>query len=463
MEPEHYLDQAHSILRDSVIYFNGLPAGTVAALDTSTVRANYEQCFVRDFVPSALCFLFAGRYDIVASFLRIVLDIRIQQKVMEGHERAPGLMPASFRIEHEDGRDRIIADFGERAIGRVAPVDSAMWWIILLHLYTEVSADRSLVEDPGIQDGIHQILKLYLRESFETSPSMLVPDGAFMVDRRMGVYGHPLEIQSLFFGTLLCTWKLLPATPENAAIRAQVKKRMQTLRSYIRIYYWLDVGRLNEIHRYKGEEFGVEAKNLFNIYPETIPDWMDGWLQPDTGFFIGNLGPGRIDFRYFSMGNLLAIIFGLATEQQARDIMTLHEQHWDELVGEMPMKICYPAMSGHEWALATGSDPKNAPWSYHNGGSWPALLWAFTAACVRTGRQDLGQRILDSTGERLQADNWPEYYDGKRGSLIGRRANLQQVWSATSILVSDQLLKTGDKHALYQALSLANTGLNRPL
>jgi hypothetical protein len=37
----------------------------------------------------------------------------------------------------------------------------------------------------------------------------------------------------------------------------------------------------------------------------------------------------------------------------------------------MPVKICYPAIEGHEWQIVTGCDPKNTRWSYHNGGSWP--------------------------------------------------------------------------------------------
>ena len=51
----------------------------------------------------------------------------------------------------------------------------------------------------------------------------------------------------------------------------------------------------------------------------------------------------------------------------------------------MPVKICYPAVEGEHWRLQTGSDPKNVPWSYHNGGNWPVLLWAFVAAAVKTG------------------------------------------------------------------------------
>ena len=44
---------------------------------------------------------------------------------------------------------------------------------------------------------LQSLLQLLLRESFEDFPTLLVPDGSFMIDRRMGVYGHPLEIQVL--------------------------------------------------------------------------------------------------------------------------------------------------------------------------------------------------------------------------------------------------------------------------
>ena len=37
----------------------------------------------------------------------------------------------------------------------------------------------------------------------------------------------------------------------------------------------------------------------------------------------------------------------------------------------MPVKICYPAIEGHERQTVTGCDPKNTRWSYDNGGSWP--------------------------------------------------------------------------------------------
>ncbi len=443
---------ALELLEESILYYKGEPIGTRAACDPNPAGPNYDQCFVRDFAPAAIIFLMRGDFPIVRNFLTTVMALRSQQSVMPGHRRATGLMPASFRVMTINGEEQLVADFGEMAIGRVAPVDSCLWWLFLLRAYHRISGDHDFTAQPEIQECIRQSLDLYLKESFETSPTMLVPDGSFMVDRRMGVDGHPLEIQALFYGMLRSADELLLDNDENAALREMVGIRAKSLCSYVRIYYWMGRDRLNEIHRFHSEEFGLDVENVLNVYPESIPDWLDGWLKPGCGYLVGNVGPSRIDFRFFAQGNLLAILFGLATEDEADSIMRLYNLHWDELVGEMPVKLCYPAVAGKEWMYMTGSDPKNAPWSYHNGGNWPALLWPFVAAARRTGRLDLAERAIVDSGERLMAQRWPEYYDGRLGSLIGRRANFYQVWSATSYLIAYELLENPEIGEVFDQL-----------
>ncbi len=86
--------------------------------------------------------------------------------------------------------------------------------------------------------------------------------------------------------------------------------------------------------------------------------------------------------------------------------------------------------------------------SYHNGGNWPVLIWSFVAAALHTGRQDLAEKALALITERLRSDNWPEYYDGKKGGLIGRRANFYQVWSATGLFVAHQLYEDSEFRAV---------------
>jgi hypothetical protein len=70
-----------------------------------------------------------------------------------------------------------------------------LWWIILLRAYGKITGDYSLAERVDVQTGLKMILKLCLTDGFDMFPSLLVTDGSCMIDRRMGIHGHPLEIQ----------------------------------------------------------------------------------------------------------------------------------------------------------------------------------------------------------------------------------------------------------------------------
>lgn len=148
------------------------------------------QVFVRDFVPSALAFLMNGEPDIVKNFLIKTLRLQALTKRVDEYTLGEGVMPASFKVLHDAKRqtDTMVADFGETAIGRVAPVDSGFWWIILLHAYTKSTGDHSLADTPDFQKGMHLILALCLAEGFDTFPTLLCADGCCMIDRRMASF-----------------------------------------------------------------------------------------------------------------------------------------------------------------------------------------------------------------------------------------------------------------------------------
>lgn len=170
---------------------------------------------------------------------------------------------------------------------------------------------------------------------------------------------------------LKCALILLKQDDKGNAFAYRITKRLQALTYHLRSYFWLDFRQLNDIYRYKTEEYSHTAVNKFNVMPDSLPDWLFDFMPATGGYFIGNVSPARMDFRWFCMGNCLAILSSLATPDQSAAIMDLLEQRWTELVGDMPLKVCYPAIESHEWQIVTGSDPKNTRWSYHNGGSWP--------------------------------------------------------------------------------------------
>lgn len=238
-EPHPIVGVAWEALRRSLVYFRGQPVGTIAALDNSEEKLNYDQVFVRDFVPSALAFLMNGEPEIVKNFLLKTLRLQSWEKKIDRFQLGEGVMPASFKVFHDPVRNHetLIADFGESAIGRVAPVDSGFWWIILLRAYTKCTGDSTLAEMPECQKGMRLILSLCLSEGFDTFPTLLCADGCSMIDRRMGVHGYPIEIQALFFMALRSALVLLKHDDEGKEFIERIVKRLHALSYHMRAYY----------------------------------------------------------------------------------------------------------------------------------------------------------------------------------------------------------------------------------
>lgn len=443
-------DEAWELLRESMVYYCGSPVGTIAAQDPTSSNVgvlNYDQVFIRDFIPSGIAFLLKGEYEIVRNFILHTLQLQSWEKTMDCHSPGQGLMPASFKVRTVplDGDDSateevLDPDFGEAAIGRVAPVDSGLWWIILLRAYGKSSGDLSVQERIDVQTGIKMILRLCLADGFDMFPTLLVTDGSCMIDRRMGIHGHPLEIQALFHSALLCAREMLTPKDGSADLIRALNNRLVALSFHIREYYWIDMKKLNEIYRYKTEEYSYDAVNKFNIYPDQISPWLVEWMPNKGGYLIGNLQPAHMDFRFFSLGNLWSIVCSLTTDEQSHAILDLIEAKWADLVADMPFKICYPALEGQEWQIITGCDPKNTPWSYHNGGAWPTLLWQLAVASIKMNRPEIAAKAVEVAEKRISRDKWPEYYDTKKARFVGKQARLFQTWSIAGYLVAKLLL-----------------------
>lgn len=166
-------------------------------------------------------------------------------------------------------------------------------------------------------------------------------------------------MQALFYSALRCSRDMIILNEGSRNLVRAINNRLSALSFHIREYYWVDMKKINEIYRYKTEEYSTEAINKFNIYPDQIPAWLVDWIPDESGYLIGNLQPANMDFRFFTLGNAWSVVSSLATPKQCESILNLFEEKWDDLVGQMPLKICYPALENEEWRVITGCDPKN--------------------------------------------------------------------------------------------------------
>ena len=433
-------------LREAVMEFEGRRVGVMASRDDGRPALNYDQCFVRDFAVCASAFLLRGDTEIVRNFLITVLGLQSREHALEVLQPRKGLMPASFRPATRNGERILKGDYGEASIARVTPADSVFWWLLTLRAYTKITGDHELSEREEFQEGIRLILRLALEGSFEMFPTLLVPEGAFMIDRRMGVYGHPLEVQALFFAGLRASLERLSGTD---GLRESVERRLRNFRDHVGRFYWLDPAVVSRLRQAGRDQYGEEAANVFNVFPESIPNWIDTWLPHDAGYFAGNVGPGRIDFRFFAQGNFLSIAVGLCGADRGGRVLHLVDSRWADLAGSAPLRIVYPALEGEAWLEITGADAKNVPWHYHNGGWWPCLMWSFASATVACGRTDLLERALEAAESRFDQDRWPEYYDGQWQVRPGERARRNQSWSMAAYLYAKECLRDPANAELY--------------
>lgn len=81
--------EAWKLLQGAIVNYCGSPVGTVAATDPADKQPlNYDQVFIRDFVPSALAFLLNGEGEIVKNFLLHTLQLQVTGYVflsLSGH------------------------------------------------------------------------------------------------------------------------------------------------------------------------------------------------------------------------------------------------------------------------------------------------------------------------------------------------------------------------------------------
>ena len=163
-----------------------VPSHTIRSAIIYKFYHTLRQVFMRDFIPSALAFLMKGEHLIVKNFLVETARLQSREKMVDLFKLGQGVMPASFKVHHRNPTlktESLLADFGETAIGRVAPVDSGLWWIILLRAYTRWTGDNSLAESPNCQRAMHLILRLCLSEGCDTSPALLCAYGCSIHDR----------------------------------------------------------------------------------------------------------------------------------------------------------------------------------------------------------------------------------------------------------------------------------------
>jgi hypothetical protein len=144
-------------------------------------------------------------------------------------------------------------------------------------------------------------------------------------------------------------------------------------------------------------------------------------------------------------GNLLAILFGIASPAQEKRI--LDYLHQVGIAEPYPVRVLHPIIhpGNKDWREYYRNNNLNLPHQYHNGGIWPFVGGFYVAALVKAGRREQAAQVLEKLAEvnRQGIDaEWEfnEWCHGETGRPMGYP---HQAWSAGMYVFAHQCVQTG--------------------
>lgn len=190
------------------------------------------------------------------------------------------------------------------------------------------------------------------------------------------------------------------------------------------------------------DEAWIRRHRMEWLYPTRLVDVV---LQ-ERPYYLPYMAFRDYGDRLDTLGNLLAIFFGVANEAQTNRIL-------DYIVGAgvdqpWPVKACWPVVmpGDKDWRDYYLLRNLNQPYQYHNGGSWPYLGAFYAATLVKVGRLDQARDVLVRLAEMNRrarfGGEWEfnEWFHGVSGQPMGFPG---QSWSAGVYAYAHEALRRG--------------------
>jgi glycogen debranching enzyme len=327
-----------------------------------------------------------------------------------------------------------LEDLGEQAGGIVVDtahagcVDGALWYIIS-HYYTFMAGqDTRFLHQawPSLEKAL-----LWLRYQDSNECGLLeVHEAMDWADLFANRY-NTLYDNVLYFAAWKCMGYMASAIGIDGKPYAQtardVQRKINTLlwvgSEEPKDWNWLKLERKEWIYPLKRVETELVERPFYLPYM-AFRDYAD---------------------RFDTLGNLLAIIFGMADQQKANKI--LDYVHGCGLNEPFPIRSLYPVIhpDDRDWREYYRVRNLNQPHHYHNGGAWPFIGGFYVAALVQAGRkEEASQQLLKlATMNRLgkrQTWEFNEWFHGESGRPMGFAG---QSWSAAMYIFAQDAVERG--------------------
>jgi len=403
---EEALRRAVEVLHRSATPFGFRASGSVPG---------YPQIWARDNAIVALGACLAGDASLLTTF-RAALD------TLGAHQSPLGLIPLNVHPET-----------GEVSTENAGAVDANLWYILAHDYHFLRTGDLPYLKAtwPRIQQAL-----LWLRYQDMNECGLLeVPEAGDWMDL-LAVRYNVLYDNVLYGAALRAAANMATACgtdPGHYPCEAEgVFERLNLLlwvdRCWVPAHFAEHLERLKEMRL----EWYMLYHNVGTI--SSRPFYLPYVAFREYGDYCDTLG------------NLLAVLCGLADEHRADHILRYLYQ-----VGAAqpyPTKAIYPPIyPGHpDWREYYRSRNLNLPHQYHNGGIWPFIGGFQIAALVKTGWMTEARNLLGdlAAANKLGVhEEWEfnEWLHGQSGHPMGYAF---QAWSAAMYIYAHHAVQTGE-------------------
>jgi len=223
------------------------------------------------------------------------------------------------------------------------------------------------------------------------------------------------------------------------------------------------LGESGEAYAARAEDVRFKINTLLWVGPEVTKDmtWIEDhrkeWLYPvrltttvlqERPYFLPYMAFRDYADRLDTFANLLAILFGVASDEQTNRILDYIESAG--VNDPWPVRAVYPPVQpgDADWREYYRVRNLNLPHHYHNGGVWPFIGGFYVAALVKAGRHDEAARQLERLTRMNAMSRTPglawdfnEWHHGQTGKPSGFRG---QSWSAAMYVYAHESVRRGE-------------------
>lgn len=288
-------------------------------------------------------------------------------------------------------------------------IDSSLWYLIGHQVYAKAYNDLSLLKKYKMN--ISKAF-LWLRYQDPNEDKLLAQQPTMdWQDAFPHKYGHVLNTQALYYGVLKMYGKEKEAGHLKKVVNGEIEK-------YLAMY------------------------------------------DPKLGYYVPwnwkNHDGDREQEQWFdTLGNLLAIVTGLAAPNIAESILRYIEKN--NVAKPFPCRAMNPPLKkgDKEWHSYFEKSDAKTPYEYSNAGIWPFIGGFYVAALVKMKKLAQAQELLEllakanqkvnaekaPTSPRLRPGEWgfQEWLHGQTGEAIGN-SEPYQAWSAGMYLFAAECI-----------------------